>query len=119
MSVEIFELKNEHLLLLKHLRWSVDKNKFLVSAEDIDVDTLPFSSDNFYNAVNLILSGKPEKFDPLNTDEFEIYTQEQKEEMDKLYNDLPLALEIILSMRTFEVGTYKCRWHLRDWKKIG
>ena len=34
MSIIKFELKEEHLKLLKYLRWSITKNGFLIGTED-------------------------------------------------------------------------------------
>jgi hypothetical protein len=117
MSVIKFELKEEHIKLLKHLRWSLMENNFLVSAENIREDIAPFGSDNVYEAVDLILNGKPENFNPIETEVIS-YTKEQCEEWDKILSELPLALEIILHLNTFELCWYKAKYHDRLWKKI-
>jgi len=117
MSVIKFELKEEHVKLLKHLRWSLMENNFLVSAEDIREDIAPFGGDNVYESIDLILKGKPEDFNPIETEEIS-YTSEQKEQWDKLISELPTALEIILYLKTFELGWYKAKYHDRLWKKI-
>ena len=54
MSVIKFELKQEHLDLLKNLRWSLNNGKFLVSTEDVENDTAPFGADDVYEAIDLI-----------------------------------------------------------------
>jgi hypothetical protein len=54
----------------------------------------------------------------LTNDKFPEYSVEQKSEWDKLYSELPMALDIILYNGSFELGKYKTRYHLRDWKKI-
>ena len=118
MSVIKFELKKEHVLLLKNLRWGLTQNKFIVSTENITEDPAPFGADTVYEGVDLILNGKPEGFDPLNNDGMGTYTDEQISEWDKLISELPTALDIILYNGNFELGTYKTRYHLRDWKKI-
>ena len=41
-----------------------------------------------------------------------------KKEMDELLSELPLALEVVLSTKSFEPGNYKARFHIREWKKI-
>ena len=71
-------------------------------------------------SIDLILNGKPENFDPLNTSELREFTSEQIKEWDKLISELPTALDIILNMYNdkFELGIYKTKYHLRDWKKI-
>jgi len=119
MSVIKFELKKEHVLLLKNLRWSVNSLGIISGvADEGDLIAPPFGETNIYDAISLILNGKPENVDLLTHDEFFIYTDEQKAEWDKLYSELPTALEIIISNNSFDTGIYKTKYHLRDWKKI-
>lgn len=117
MSIVKFELKQEHVDLLKNLKWGLLENKFIVSAEDITEDPAPFGMDDIYEGIDLILNGKPENFDPLNTTEIE-YSDEQKNTWDKLISELPTALDIILYNGHFELGVYKTKFHNRQWKKI-
>lgn len=117
MSVVKFELKEEHIKLLKHLRWSKDKNNLIVNISD-DEDSIPFGSDNLYEAIDLILNGRPEDFDPFETHDLIEYTDEQKSEWDKLYDELPLALDVILFNQSFDLGHYKTKYHDRNWKKM-
>jgi hypothetical protein len=120
MSVLKFELKEEHFKLLKNLKWGMNKDKIIigVSKDETDEFAPPFGEDNLYYAIDLILNGKPTNFDPLN-DEGEInYSQEQINEWDKLYSELPMALSIILQRQSFETGTYKAKYHNQVWKKI-
>ena len=117
MSVIKFELKEEHLKLLKFLRWSKDKNNLIVNISD-DEDSVPFGEDNIYDAIDLILNGRPENFDPFETTETRVYTDEEKAYMDKLYSELPLALDVILFNQNFELGNYKTKYHDRNWKKL-
>lgn len=119
MSVVKFELKKEHILLLKNLKWSVDKNNVVVGLENQgDEIAPPFGSNSIYEAIDLILNGKPSDFDPFNTDKPTLYTLEQQAEWDKLYSELPTALDIILYNGSFELGLYKTRSYLREWVKI-
>ncbi len=118
MSVITFELKEEHIKLLKHLRWSMMDNNFIVSAEDIIEDTAPFGMDSLYEAIDLILNGKPSNFDPLNTEGPTQYSSEQIAEWDKLYKELPMALDVILYNGSFGLGKFKTRFHDRNWKKL-
>jgi len=96
MSVIVFELKEDHLKLLRHLRWSLNDKNFIISTEDASEDPAPFGANNLYEGIDLILNGKPADFDPLNTEEIEVYTAEQKAHMDKLYSELPTALDIVV-----------------------
>lgn len=118
MSVIKFELKKEHVLLLKNLRWSVNKENVISGVSD-DGDEIapPFGDENIYDAINLILNGKPKDIDFLTHDKFFEYTEEQKAEWDKLYSELTTALEIILYNGNFELGVYKAKYHNRAWVK--
>ena len=119
MSVIKFELKKEHLILLKNLRWSINKQKIISGvADEGDEIAPPFGDDNIYDAMNLMLNGKPENIDLMTHEDFFVYTEEQRQEFDKLYSELPIALEIILTTGKFETGKYKARYHDRTWIKI-
>jgi len=117
MSTLIFEVKEEHIKLLKDLKWCM--NKGIVSGVADEGDTLapPFGGVNLYESIDLILNGKPEGVNPFMEEEFPVYSEEQKAEWDKLYSELPLALDIILFNGHFDVGIYKTRYHLREWLK--
>lgn len=119
MSVIKFELKKEHVLLLKNLRWSVN-NQGIISgvADEGDETAPPFGEYNIYDAISLILNGKPKDIDLLTHDSFFTYTDEEMAEWDKLYSELPTALEIILFNGSFELGVYKTKYHDRNWVKI-
>lgn len=118
MSVIRFELKEEHIKLLKHLRWSLLYDKFIVSAEDIVEDTAPFGCDDIYEGIDLILNGKPASVNSSPEHLTQGYSKEQKLEWDKLYSELPIALDVILYNGHFNLGIYKTRFHDRDWKQI-
>jgi len=113
MSVLKFELKEEHLKLLKHLEWEREFNGevIITSGEN------PFGGFDHYEDMGVILYGRPEDFDPFDGDPFD-WTYEQKEEMDKLLSELPLALDIVLNTQSFELGLYKTKFHVREWKKV-
>jgi hypothetical protein len=116
MSLLIFELKNEHLLLLKNLRWGLTNDKFIISTEDLNDEPTLFNTNDIYEGIDIILNGKPKDFDPLNSFELVTYSDEQKKEWDKLISDLPVAVEIILSTQGFEVGKYVATHYDRVWK---
>jgi hypothetical protein len=119
MSAILFELKEEHVKLLKNLRWSLNTDKIISGvADEGDEIAPPFGENNLYEAIDLILNGKPEGVNLLEVDEFAEYTDEQMAEWDKLYAELPMALDVILYTGKFELGKYKTRYHLRDWVKI-
>ena len=118
MSVLLFELTEKHIKLLKHLRWSLTTDKkFIIGTENQEEDPAPFGENNLYDGMDLILNGVPADFDPLNTEEIRLYSTEEKAEWDKLYSELPMALDIILFNGHFETGIYKTKFHDRQWKK--
>ena len=120
MSVLKLELKEEHFLLLSHLKCSVQNNELVLSIVDKTNDDgleIPFTDDNKYDYIDLVLNGVPEDFDPFNVEEPKVYTDEQKSIWDKLFNELPLALSIILQTKSFEIGDYKAKFHDVVWKK--
>lgn len=117
MSAIVFELKKEHISLLKNLSWRTDNNVIVSTADEGDSIAPVFGSNNIYEAIDLILNGKPSDIDPLTHDTLIEYSSEQKAEWDILFGELPLALEIILFNGHFELGTYKARYHDRNWKK--
>ncbi len=116
MSVLKLELKEEHLKLLKYLKWSVNNN--IIVGVSNDEDSVPFGENNIYEAIDLILNGMPENHDPFNTEELVEYSDEQKAEWDKLYSELPIALSIVLQRGSFEIGSFKAKYHDQVWKKI-
>lgn len=114
MSVIKFELKEEHLKLLKHLEWDELSLNNQVRTKD---EASPFGGIDYYEDMGVILYGQPDDFDPFEGDPFQ-WTEEQKNEMDELINGLPRAIEVILYTQSFETGTYRTKYHDRDWKKI-
>jgi hypothetical protein len=116
MSIVLFDLKKEHLLLLKHLSWSLDDNKFIISTEDIHDEPTMYNTVDIYEGIDIILNGKPENFDPFNAEELASYSDEQKAEWDKLLKELPTALDIILKTQGFTLARYVSRFHEKDWK---
>ncbi len=118
MSVINFTLKEEHVKLLKHLRWSVNRENIINAVGDDGEEIAPpFGENNIYDAIDLIINGVPADFDPFNTEDIKEYSDDEKKAFDELYNALPTALDVILFNGNFELGTYRTKWHLRDWKK--
>ena len=116
MSLLKITITEDHLNLLKNLQWGIDKNNVIVAVKDEgDGIAPPFGMNSIYEAIDLILNGKS----TIETeDEFPTYTQEQKEAWDKLYSELPLVLDVILFRGKFETGTFKTKYHLKNWEKI-
>ena len=114
MSVIKFELTKEHIGLLKYVVFERES----LSSKQINTpqDVTPWGGFDYYEDMGIILYGKPEDFDPLDGNPFD-WTRQQKDEMDKIFNELPIALEIILNTQQFEPGHYKKKYHLPDWKR--
>lgn len=121
MSKIKFSLKEEHVKLLQNLsiRLKVG-NKSLTKSfvEDLEEEDELY---NVYEQIDVILNGKTkdftlDSFDVLKCD-IEDYSDEQKAEWDKILNELPTALDIILKLKTFEPGLYVTMYNNVNWKK--
>jgi hypothetical protein len=127
MSIIKFELKNDHLKLLKNLQWSKTETNHILSINNLDNDDVeeviltPFGGDDLIQDIGDIIYGKPDNFNPFDEDNTEFgkvkYSDEQIAYMTELFNGLPTALDICLYTQAFEVGHYKRPYHLRDWVK--
>ncbi len=119
MALDKFELKTEHIALIKNLVW--DENIIFLFEKDDELPlsqyNSPFGGDNIVEDMGLILYGKPdEDFDPM-SDETTRYNEAQKVEMKKLLKELKIALDITIFCGNFEAGWYSKKHHLREWKK--
>jgi hypothetical protein len=75
-----------------------------------------FDGDFDEEEMGIVIYGVPEgDFDPL-TEEVIPYNEEQIEYLNKLKEELPTALDIIMQTGEFKAGHYKTKFHLRDWK---
>tara|TARA_R110000782_G_scaffold113310_2_gene203320 strand:- start:40 stop:471 length:432 start_codon:yes stop_codon:yes gene_type:complete len=138
MSLIKFEVKKEHLMLLKNLEWSMTDTNHILSINDRDNDDAddiiltPFGGAELMLDIGEIIYGSQdidiqvigllEEDEVVNIDDAEkmglsVYTDEQVTEMTELFLGLATALDICLYRQAFEVGHYKTRYHLRDWKK--
>jgi hypothetical protein len=119
MALIKFELKEDHIKLIKHLKWSMTKDNQILSRgnDDEEYGDSPFGGDDLFEDMDIILNGRPENFDPLN-DEKIILNESQIDEMKILFSELPIALDIILYTGKFESGHYKSKWYDRNWIKF-
>lgn len=115
MAIVKFELKENHLKLLKHLSWKIGKDN---SIETLEVENgTPYGGISLVEDAGLILHGKPDgDFDPLSSVPPQ-YSDEQIEEIEELYDELPLALEVVTYLRTFKLGHYKKKYNSNHWKE--
>lgn len=116
MSVLKLELTENHVKLLKHFKCDLKNNGIVLSIED-DVDEMPITDQDKYDYIDLILNGKPD-INPFTMEDIVVYSQEQKNEWDKIFSELPMALDIILFNGHFNLGKYKTKFHDRVWIKI-
>lgn len=118
MALIKFELEDKHLILLKHLDWEIIKDNNKLSTIIEEGAETPFGGINLIEDIGIMLFGKPEgDFDPLSPYGPQ-YSKEQQNEIKRVFSELPMALEIILYLQTFETGVYKRKWNLKNWKKI-
>lgn len=114
MSVIKFELKDEHIKLMKALRFRMDRDYNITVTDEYGFNS-PFGGSNLYEDIDVILNGKPEDFDPMA--EYKPLSEAKELEYFELFKELPNALEIVLSLGTFETGHYKRKYHDRlGWK---
>ena len=98
MEKEYFELKEQHLKLLKHscVRW----NEYLVGLGAAAIDPKrPYGNSDVGGDLIDLLSGLT------------------LAELIKLHRETETALQICLTMQSFEVGTYEREW-LGEWKRV-
>jgi hypothetical protein len=119
MALIKFELKKDHIKLLKHLRWSMVSDQLVSRGDDMEeYGDSPFGGDDLLEDMCIILNGKPDNFNPID-DETLVTTlsDEEKANILALYSELPTALDIILYTGSFEPGHYKRKWYDRNWIK--
>jgi len=115
MALVKFELKEEHIKLLRHFKWAIDEDNSVFCETE---NKTPYGGLSLIEDAGLILFGKPnEEFDPLSAYGAQ-YSDEQQIEIEELYDELPMALDIINYNRSFETGHFKTKWHTREWKKF-
>jgi len=109
---ELFELKEEHIKLLRNacVRW--DDCEFGAPAIDCK---RPYGNTAVYEDIAEILDIKPVTIDC----GFKIFSEDQKEWMRKIHHETKTALQIVLSTGKFESGLYECpKYFTRCWRKV-
>jgi len=119
MALIKFELKEDHIKLLKRLNWSM-KSDHIISkwGDNEEYGDSPFGGDDLIEDMCIILNGRPSDFNPLDDEQLvSEVSDEEKSRLLELFNELPTALDIILYNSSFELGHYKSKWYDRDWIK--
>lgn len=114
MSLIKFELKKEHVALIKGLKWDENVNRMF---EIIDTES-PFGGDSLTEDLGLIIFGLNKNFvmDALNEDG-PIFSSDQVSAMFSFYEELPRALEVVTNTCSFELGHYKRKFNDLFWVK--
>ena len=116
MALIKFELKKEHLILLKHLDWELTTKDRLVTVVEEGAET-PFGGIDLIEDVGTMLFGKPDaEFDPLSPIGPK-YSEEQEKVIKEIVSELPMAQELVNYVQSFELGLYVRKWNLKNWKK--
>ncbi len=126
MSLLKFELKEEHIKLLKHIKFTLKDNVITsVNVDEHGFEMSPFGGDDLIEDIHIILEGVNDKYiknkiEDLTINETERYdiNDDLKIKYQKLYDELPTALDIILFNSNFNVGNFKTKWYDRNWVKI-
>lgn len=112
MALKKFELTEQHIALCKHTDWT----QYHIRRENINNGN-KLAIDHMHEEFGLIMFGKPDgEFDPTSA-EGPDWSDEQKEQMDKCFEELPTALQIMLHTGEFETGKYKTKHYDINWKK--
>lgn len=117
MALLKFELKKEHLILLKFLNWGMTDEGQLTTVNEEGATTMFGGHDMMEDALIMIYGKTNEEFDPLSIYN-SIYSDEQRALVQQYIDELPKALEVINFTQSFELGTYKSKWNFKTWKKI-
>ena len=113
MSIIKFDILADHLKLVPFMKFNIDGRK-VVSGDD---NQTILGGEDLYTDMGLVLYGKIDPvFDPL-SDSIPSYNTEQKKYMEKLFQELPTVIEIVLNTSTFTPGEYKRKYHDISWKK--
>ncbi len=123
MALLKLDLTEKHIALAKNMSIK-DYYDIRLSITDISEYYKEESlQERIYEDFGLILYGKLEdKFDPMDDgmeSAHEIYNEDQRKEMDKLFEEMGLALDVILKMRDIKLGLYKTKHYDRNWKYKG
>lgn len=118
MSVIKFKLTEEHIKLIKEINWY--KIAFPHIEHEVNPNTPFTDGDSILDDIALILYGRNPDYEILPDSETHRpqLTEEEVAHVRKLYEELPMALDVICQTGKFECGDYKTKYSIRFWKKI-
>ena len=127
MSLVKFELKDDHLKLLRALQWSQTDTDHLLSISSVDNDDAedivltPFGGDDLMEDMGHIIYGMSEEDIDFMDEDSEFgktnWGEEKEAYMRELFDGLSTALSIVLSNQSFETGHFKRKFHDVVWTK--
>ena len=109
---DVFEIKKEHLLLIKNMYVRYDEwTEF--GAPEIDPKRPYGNSDALCDMCDILGRDKPD------FEEDEWFSDEEENELMNLHKETAIALQICLVNQSFDVGVYECDKYMTNWKKAG
>lgn len=119
LNHRFFRLRKEHVGMMKSL--IIDPESLSLIGDNID-DKSPFSKGgSLLNDLGYILVGKElsDKEKEKKNELGEKYlTRDNPDELLAIFNELPLAIEVVFSSLSFEPGLYRTRHYYSEWTKI-
>jgi hypothetical protein len=118
-----FEVKEEHLKLLRSMNVGWQQNEF--GAPEIDPKR-PYGSDAYDDMVEILggkkVRGNLFKLELFGKDYFIIdgeFEEDLETVLNKLHRETETALQIVLNTGQFKSGKYECDEYGVDWKLVG
>ena len=118
MGKQLFEIKEEHLKLLKRAYVSWDNCEFGAPAINCK---RPYGNSDVLSDIAEIINFKPkiEYNEDEDEDEDEVYfSPEEEKYLKSIHKETKMALQIILAVGKFEIGGYESDKYGDNWKKV-
>ena len=112
------EITEQHVSLVRYANLQQYYNRLNnIHTEDSKLsEVYKDNMDVIYEEFGLILFGRPEgEFDPHNSEEPD-WSESQKKQMDKLFDELSTAIDIFRSKGELELGLYTTKHYDINWK---
>lgn len=117
MAKKVFNLTEDHLKLISALEIQIPTTDEV--SENDDTMNIFGGGYSLIEEIALLIYGKDVEmnFNPFDEKAFNL-TESQIEYASRLLSELPTALKIVLSNKSFETGTYTCKSYLNEWTKV-